>query len=92
MRDDSPGRSDALVTESLEALQEALAGRYAIERELGRGGMAIVYLAVDIKHDRRVAIKVLRPELASSVGSARFLREIRLEARLQHPNIVSLID
>src|SRR5436190_18737848 len=70
----------------------ALAGRYAIERELGRGGMATVYLARDLKHDRPVALKVLRPELAAVLGAERFLREIRLTARLQHPHILTLID
>src|SRR5690348_8091164 len=70
----------------------ALADRYAIERELGRGGMAIVYLARDLKHDRRVAIKVLRPELATSLGADRFLREISIAAQLTHPNILSLHD
>ena len=60
----------------------ALAGRYAIERELGHGGMATVYLAHDLKHDRPVALKVLRPELAAVLGPERFLREIRLTAQL----------
>lgn len=92
MHNDRPEDTDPFITEPLELLQEALAGRYVIERELGRGGMAIVYLATDLKHGRHVAVKVLRPELAMSVGVARFLREIRIEARLQHPNIVSLLD
>ncbi len=70
----------------------ALADRYTIERELGRGGMATVYLAEDKKHGRRVAIKVLRPELAASLGADRFLREIGIAARLSHPHIVPLID
>jgi serine/threonine-protein kinase len=69
-----------------------LADRYAIERQLGRGGMATVYLARDLKHDRQVAIKVLRPEVAASIGAERFLREIRTAARLQHPHIVPLHD
>src|SRR5437016_12025015 len=70
----------------------ALADRYAIERELGRGGMATVYLARDLKHDRLVAVKVLRPELAALLGTERFLREIGLTAQLQHPHILTLID
>jgi serine/threonine protein kinase len=79
----------AVIPEHLEA---ALADRYRIERELGRGGMATVYLARDLKHDRPVAIKVLRPELTARVGGQRFLREIRLTANLQHPHILPLID
>src|SRR3989454_1037909 len=70
----------------------ALAGRYAIERELGAGGMATVYLARDLKHGRGVAVKVLRPELAVALGAERFLREIRVTAQLQHPHILTLID
>jgi eukaryotic-like serine/threonine-protein kinase len=73
-------------------LSVALAERYAIEGELGRGGMATVYLAEDKKHARKVAIKVLRPELAASLGAERFLREIAIAARLSHPHIVPLID
>ena len=73
-------------------LQAALADRYTIERELGRGGMATVYLARDLKHDRAVAIKVLHPELAGAIGVERFLREIKLAARLQHPHILPLHD
>jgi TolB-like protein/tetratricopeptide (TPR) repeat protein/tRNA A-37 threonylcarbamoyl transferase component Bud32 len=73
-------------------LQSALEGRYAIERELGRGGMAVVYLATDLKHDRRVAVKVLDPEVARAIGTERFLREIRFSARLSHPNILPLHD
>ncbi len=67
-------------------------GRYRVERELGHGGMATVYLAHDLRHDRLVAIKVLRPELAAVLGPERFLREIQLTARLDHPSILSLID
>jgi tRNA A-37 threonylcarbamoyl transferase component Bud32 len=70
----------------------ALADRYRIERELGAGGMATVYLAHDLKHDRKVAIKVLRPELAAVIGAERFLREIKTIATLQHPHILGLID
>ena len=73
-------------------LQTALADRYRLERELGQGGMATVYLAEDLKHHRRVAIKVLRPELAASLGAERFLREIELSARLAHPHILPLHD
>jgi len=73
-------------------LSAALSTRYQIQRELGAGGMATVYLARDMKHDRLVAIKVLRPELTASLGAERFLREIRVAAQLQHPHIVTLID
>jgi Tol biopolymer transport system component/tRNA A-37 threonylcarbamoyl transferase component Bud32 len=73
-------------------LATALAGRYAIERELGQGGMATVYLARDVRHERQVALKVLRPELAASLGPERFLREIKLAAQLQHPHILPLHD
>ena len=78
--------------ELLERLQQALADRYRIERELGAGGMATVYLAHDIKHDRDVALKVLRPELAAVLGAQRFLAEIKITARLDHPHILTLID
>src|SRR5712675_2012182 len=73
-------------------LQAALAHRYVIERELGSGGMATVYLARDLKHSRFVALKVLSPVLAASLGADRFLREIELAARLQHPHIVTVFD
>ena len=73
-------------------LQQALAARYTIERELGRGGNAVVYLARDIKHDRQVALKVLSPELAHAVRTERFLREIQIAAKLTHPHILMLID
>ena len=76
----------------LDRLRTALADRYAFEREIGRGGMATVYLAQDLKHDRPVAIKVLHPELAVNLGPERFLREIQIAARLQHPHIVPLYD
>ena len=75
-----------------DRLATALTGRYAIERELARGGMATVFLARDLKHDRRVAIKVLREEVAAAVGAERFLEEIRVTARLQHPHILPLFD
>jgi serine/threonine protein kinase len=74
------------------ALETALAGRYAIERELGRGGMATVFLARDLRHDRPVALKVLHPQLAAALGGERFQREIRLAARLQHPHILTVHD
>jgi eukaryotic-like serine/threonine-protein kinase len=73
-------------------LREALADHYAFERELGRGGMATVYLARDLRHDRPVALKVLHPEIAATLGAERFQREIRLAARLQHPHILSVFD
>jgi serine/threonine-protein kinase len=73
-------------------LQQALRDRYVLERELGRGGMATVYLARDLRHDRPVALKVLHPELATSLGPERFLREVKLAARLQHPHILSVHD
>ena len=71
---------------------DALADRYRVERELGRGGMAVVYLARDVKHDRLVALKVLRPELSAALGRDRFLREIQVTARLQHPHILPVFD
>ncbi len=80
------------VTDLRMQLQTALATSYTLERELGRGGMAAVYLAQDLKHDRRVALKLLHPELAASLGPERFLREIKLAARLQHPHILTVYD
>ncbi len=76
----------------VDLLRVALASRYRIERELGLGGMAVVYLAEDLKHRRRVAIKVLRPEVARSIGFSRFLREIEIAAQLSHPHILPLFD
>src|SRR5436305_14818952 len=73
-------------------LADALRDRYTLERKIGRGGMATVYLARDLKHDRVVALKVLHPELSHSLGTDRFLREIRTAARLQHPHILSVHD
>ena len=75
-----------------DRLTTALADRYRIERELGRGGMAIVYLAHDLKHDREVALKVLRQEISASLGGERFLREIHTAATLNHPHIMPLLD
>src|SRR5687768_4541993 len=80
------------MTDTLARLRAALEGRYAVEREAGAGGMATVYLAEDLKHHRKVAIKVLRPELAASIGTDRFLREIEMAARLQHPHILPVYD
>ena len=77
---------------AIETLTSALADRYRIERQLGSGGMATVFLAHDLRHDRRVALKVLRPELTSELGSERFLREIKLAAGLTHPHILPLFD
>src|SRR5512147_2449989 len=73
-------------------LTNILTDRYRIERELGQGGMATVYLAHDLKHEREVALKVLRPELGAVLGSERFLAEIKITARLDHPHILTLID
>ena len=78
--------------EAITQLNSALAGRYEIEREIGAGGMATVYLARDLRHERPVALKVLDPELASQLGPERFLAEIRVTANLQHPNILPLFD
>ena len=75
-----------------ERLAAGLADRYRIERELGAGGMATVYLAEDLRHNRQVAIKVLKPELAAVIGAERFLSEIRTTANLQHPHILPLFD
>src|SRR5438128_10409245 len=80
------------VADVLSRLRLALAGRFTLERELGRGGMATVYLARDRKHDRDVALKLLRPELAAVLGAERFLQEIRISAQLDHPHILTLID
>jgi serine/threonine-protein kinase len=74
----------------LERLKSALADRYAVEREVGRGGMATVFLAEDLKHHRRVAIKVLHPEISSDVATERFFREIEIVAGLTHPHILPL--
>ncbi len=80
------------MTDLLQRLIAALSDRYAIERELGAGGMATVYLAEDLKHHRKVAVKVLRPELAATLGPERFLREIEIAANLSHPHILPLHD
>ena len=78
--------------ELLNRLQVALADRYRIEGEIGAGGMATVYLAQDLRHDRKVALKLLRPELSAVIGAERFLAEIKLTANLQHPHILPLFD
>ena len=80
------------MTEIIDRLTTALTDRYTIERELGAGGMATVYLAHDVRHDRKVALKVLRPELAAVLGAERFVQEITTTANLQHPHILPLFD
>jgi serine/threonine-protein kinase len=80
------------MSDAMARLNEALSGRYHLERQLGEGGMATVYLARDLKHNRRVALKVLKPELAAVVGAGRFLAEIETTANLQHPHILPLFD
>jgi serine/threonine-protein kinase len=80
------------MSDALGRLTAALADRYRLEREVGHGGMATVYLAQDVRHDRRVAVKVLRPELAAMLGAERFLAEIKVTANLQHPHILPLHD
>ena len=88
----SPPARGPSVTQQTDRLRAALDGRYRIERELGAGGMATVYLAEDIKHDRRVALKLLKPELAAVLGAERFVQEIKTTAALQHPHILPLFD
>ncbi len=80
------------MSEPIERLNAALSGRYRIEREIGQGGMATVYLADDLRHERKVALKVLKPELDAVVGAERFLSEIKTTANLQHPHILPLYD
>src|SRR5256886_7736612 len=80
------------MSDALERLGAALAEHYAIEREIGAGGMATVYLARDLRHDRHVALKVLNPELGAVLGVERFLSEIKVTANLQHPNLLPLFD
>jgi len=81
-----------MTEDPIQRLTAALEGRYRIERELGEGGMATVYLADDLRHERKVALKVLKPDLAAVVGADRFLAEIKTTANLQHPNILPLFD
>src|SRR5688572_21938379 len=76
----------------LERLATSLGDRYRVEREIGAGGMATVYLAHDLRHDRKVAIKLFRPELSAVLGGDRFLNEIKVAAHLQHPHILPLYD
>ena len=80
------------MTRLQQQLEAGLAGRYHLERELGEGGMAVVFLAQDLRHDRKVAVKVLRPDLSAAIGAERFLREIKLAAGLNHPHILPLYD
>lgn len=80
------------MSDLLDRLKSALAGHYAIREELGSGGMATVYLADDLKHDREVAVKILHPELAASLGADRFLQEIRVTAKMSHPHVLPLYD
>ena len=80
------------MSDQFERLKTTLADRYKIERVLGEGGMATVYLARDLKHDRHVAVKVLRPELGATLGAARFLREVSIAANLTNPHILPLHD
>ncbi len=80
------------MTDTFARLKAAVGDRYAVEREIGAGGMATVYLAEDLKHHRQVAVKVLRPELAAALGTERFLHEIEVAAQLSHPHILSLFD
>ena len=80
------------MTESIARFAAAIGDRYRIVREIGAGGMATVYLAEDLRHGRQVAIKVLHGELAASIGAERFLAEIRTTAKLQHPNLLTLLD
>lgn len=84
--------SPPLSPDQISVLQTALEGRYSLGREVGTGAMGVVFEAQDLKHDRKVALKILRPELAASLGTERFLREVRIEARLSHPHILPIYD
>jgi serine/threonine-protein kinase len=86
-----PVRGDEL-TDTVTEIQNLLGNRYVVERPIGQGGMATVYLAQDTKHDRQVAVKLLRPEIGALLGAGRFLHEIKLTSRLQHPHILPLYD
>jgi FixJ family two-component response regulator len=88
----TPDRSSRPAAGALRELTAALADRYAVDREVGRGGMALVFLAQDLRYERKVAVKVLRPEMARYVGGERFLREVAIVARLTHPHILPLVD
>ncbi|HJR35344.1 MAG TPA: serine/threonine-protein kinase, partial [Gemmatimonadales bacterium] len=85
-------RGDLTATDAFARFTAALADRYRLDCELGQGGMATVYLAHDLKHDRRVAVKVMRPEISAGLAADRFLLEIRTTANLQHPHIVPVFD
>src|ERR1041385_6628170 len=80
------------MTPAENQIAAAVAGRYEVDREIGRGGMATVYLARDVRHNRKVALKVLNPELGAVLGVERFLAEIQVTANLQHPNLLPLFD
>ena len=80
------------MTKTISGLNDSLIGRYLVEKEIGQGGMATVYLARDVRHDRKVAIKVLHPELAAVLGPERFVTEMKVTANLQHPHILPLFD
>ncbi len=80
------------MSDRIDDLRTALSGRYEIDREIGQGGMATVYLADDQRHERKVAVNVLRPDLAAALGAERFLREIEIAANLTHPHILPLFD
>ena len=84
--------TSSLPDQQLQELKEALSEKYSVEEEVGAGGMGVVFRALDIPHDRKVALKVLRPEIAFSVGKERFLREVRIEAGLNHPHILPIYD
>ncbi len=84
--------TDQASSDLSDRITAALPGQYEVSLELGRGGMAVVYLARDLRHDRFVALKVFRPDIASTVGSDRFLLEIKTAAALEHPHILTLID
>src|ERR1041385_8184631 len=92
IRDGERMSDDAYSTTVIADLNAALDGRYRVERELGRGGMATVYLAEDVRHHRKVALKLLHPELSAVIGHERFLKEIEVTASLQHPHILPLFD
>ena len=84
--------TNVAMSDQIQGLTDILSGQYRVEREVGAGAMAVVYLAQDLKHHRQVAVKVLRPELAAAVGGDRFLREIDIAANLRHPHILPLLD
>src|SRR4029077_4122265 len=87
-----PRGDEGVMNNVLDQLRAGLADRYRLDRQIGEGGMAVVFLATELKHDRQVALKVLRTEVSAFVGADRFLREIRVTAQLQHPHILPLYD